>query len=226
MVELLGLTLGIFLVSIAAGVAFIVPLVVLGYGVETTLVLVGATAFSQLAMFGLGYAYRRFRDVPIRISWPSLSNVGYVVGGVIVALGLAVGLSVLLAALGLLPGSVIGETATTNPTYLLGLAVLSVVVVAPVEEYVFRGVVQGRLRQRFGPVSAVGGASLLFGSLHLTNYTGNVAVVVAGALMIAVIGTVFGALYEHTGNLVVPALAHAIYNVFLLVVSHLALTAS
>jgi membrane protease YdiL (CAAX protease family) len=151
--------------------------------------------------------------------------VGYVVAGVVVAIGLAIGLSALLSALGLLPGSVIGDTAAMNPTYLLGLAALSVLVVAPVEEFVFRGVVQGRLRQRFGPVAAIVGASLLFGSLHLANYSGNPVAIVAGALMIAAIGTVFGTLYERTDNLAVPVLAHAVYNVILLVSSYVAITA-
>ena len=224
--ELVGLTAGIFLVSIVAGVAFVVPLIALGYAVETTIVLVGLTAVGQLAMFGLGAAYRRYRAVSIPVGFPSLSNIGYAVAGVVVAIGLAIGLSAALIALGLLPSSGIGETAITNPTYLLALAALSVVVVAPVEEFVFRGVVQGRLRQHVGPVPAVVGASLLFGSLHLGNYTGNPVAIVAAALMIAAIGTVFGALYELTDNLAVPVLAHAVYNVILLVASYVALTAA
>ena len=36
----------------------------------------------------------------------------------------------------------------------------------------FRGVIQGRLGRSFGPVAAVVGSSLLFGSIHLGNYTG------------------------------------------------------
>jgi membrane protease YdiL (CAAX protease family) len=223
--ELLGLTAAIFLVSLVGGVAFVVPLIVLGYGIETTLVLVGSTVVGQGAMFGVGYLYSRYRSVSIPVSAPSLSNVGYAVLGVVVGIGLAIGLSALLSALGLLPGSVIGDTAAINPTYLLALAALSVVVVAPVEEFVFRGVVQGRLRQRFGSVAAIVGASLLFGSLHLGNYSGNPAAIVAGALMIAAIGTVFGALYELTDNLAVPVLAHAVYNVILLVSSYVAITA-
>lgn len=225
LLELVALTVGIFLVSLVAGVAFIVPVLALGYGIETTLVLVGSTAVGQLAMFGLGYAYRRYRDVSVPIALPSLFQFGYVVGGVVVAIALAIGLSVLLTTLGLLPGSVISDTATTNPTFLLGLAALSVIVVAPVEEFVFRGVVQGRLRARFGAVPSIIGASLLFGSLHLANYSGNPVSIVAGALMIAAVGTVFGVVYERTGNLLVPVLVHAIYNVILLVSSYLSITA-
>jgi hypothetical protein len=222
--ELVALTGGFFVASLIAGVVFLVPLVVLGYDIQSTFVLVGATAVGQLAMFGLGYGYRRYRNVSIPITVPSLRQGGVVVGGVVAAILLAIGLSQLLSALGLLPGSVIGDTATTNPTFLLGLAALSVLIVAPVEEFVFRGIVQGRLRAQFGPVPAIIGASLLFGSLHLANYSGNPAAIIAGALLIAAVGSLFGSLYEYTGNLAVPVLVHAIYNVVLLVSSYLAIT--
>lgn len=223
--ELVALTGGLFVASLLAGVVFLVPLVVLGYDIQSTVVLVGATAVGQLAMFGLGYGYRRYRGVAIPISVPSLRQGGYIAGGVVAAILLAIGLSQLLSVLGLLPGSVISDTATTNPVFLLGLAALSVLVVAPVEEFVFRGVVQGRLRAQFGPVPSIIGASLLFGSLHLANYSGNPVAIVAGALMIAAVGSLFGTLYEYTGNLAVPILVHAIYNVILLVSSYLAMTA-
>lgn len=97
------------------------------------------------------------------------------------------------------------------------------ILVAPVEEFLFRGVIQGRLRGRFGPVAAIAGSSLLFGALHLSNYTGSILPIVSGALLITTVGAVFGALYERTGNLAVPVLVHAIYNVILLTISYVAL---
>ena len=221
--EVVGLTVLAFVVSLVAGVVFLVPLVALGYGVQTTLVLVGATAAGQLGMLVLGYAYYRYRHLVVPIRTPSAAALGYAVAGVVGALVVAVGLSLLLVALNLLPGSVIGDAAATDPTFLLGLAALSVVVVAPVEEFLFRGVIQRRLRDRFGPTPAIAGASLLFGSMHLANYTGRLAPVVAGAFLIAAVGAVFGTVYERTDNLVVPILAHAAYNVTLLLVSYAAI---
>lgn len=220
--EVVGLTALAFVVSLVAGVAFIVPVVVLGYDVQTTLVLVGSTAAGQLAMFGLGYWYRRRRDVAVPVRTPSRGALVYAAAAVVVALVVAVGLSLVLAALDLVPGSVIGDVAATDPTFLLALAALSVVVVAPAEEFVFRGVIQRRLRDRFGPAPAVVGASLLFASMHLANYTGRLAPIVAGASLIAAVGAVFGAAYERTDNLAVPILAHAAYNVVLLLTSYAA----
>ena len=223
-IEVLGLTLTTFIVAIIGGIVFIVPMVALGYNVQTTFVLVGATTASQIAMLGLGYAYLRYRDISVAIVIPSRSDVGYVIGGVFTVLVAAVALSYLLATFNLLPGSVIGETATTNPTFLLGLAALSVVIVAPVEEFVFRGVIQRRLRDQFGPIPAIIGASLLFGSMHLVNYTGDLAPIIAGAFLISAIGAIFGTVYERTENLVVPVVVHATYNVVLLVTSYVATT--
>lgn len=117
-----------------------------------------------------------------------------------------------MSELGLVPDSVVGGAVTGDRNILLGLAVLSLFVVAPIEEYLFRGVVQGRLRRSFGPAGAVAVASLLFGSLHLANYAGRPAAVLAGALLIAATGSVLGALYEYTGNFAVPVVAHGLYN--------------
>jgi membrane protease YdiL (CAAX protease family) len=224
--ELVGLTLLTFVIALVAGVVFIGPLIALGYDIESTPILVGATAAGQLGMFGVGYLYYRYRDLSVPVALPSLRELGYATAGVVAAIAAAVVLSVVLTTLELLPSSVIGEAAAMDPTFLLGLAALSIVVVAPVEEFLFRGVIQGRLRDRFGPVPAIAGASLLFGSLHLANYSGNPVAIVAGALMITVVGSIFGILYERTGNLAVPVLVHAIYNTILFGLSYAVLSSA
>jgi len=174
--ELFGITVLAFLVSLVAGVAFIVPMFVLGYDLAGTAVLLGATAAGQVAFLAVGYAYVRVRDVPVPVRRPSKRDLVVILAGVVLALVVATGLSVLLSVLDLVPDSVIGDVATTDPTFLLGLAALSVVLVAPAEELLFRGAIQGRLRQRIGPIPAVLGASLLFGSMHLANYSGRARV--------------------------------------------------
>jgi len=212
-----------FAVANLVGVMFLVPLFVLGYDLTTTLVVLAGTAVGQIVFLAVGYGYVRTRGVSVPIRVPSLATLPIVVGGVVAALAVAVGVSFVLAAFDLVPGSVVGEVAMADPTFLLGLAALSVFVVAPAEELLFRGAIQGRLRTRFGPVPAIAGASLLFGSLHLTNYTGSVGPIIAGAGLIACIGAVFGALYEYTENLAIPIAVHAIYNVVLLVAGYLTL---
>ena len=224
-IEVALLTVLAFGIALVGGVVFLVPLLVLGYDIQTTLVLAGSTAASQVAMGGLAYAYARYRSIEVPVELPSVRAVAVAAGGVVLALVVAIALSLLLAVLDLVPESVIGDVGAVDPTFFLALAALSVLVVAPIEEFLFRGVIQGRLRQRFGPAAAIAGSSLLFGSLHLANYAGEPITIVAGALLIACVGAIFGTLYELTDNLAVPILVHAIYNVVLLLLSYVAVTA-
>lgn len=226
LLEAAGVTLLALTISIAAGVAFLVPAISLDYDLEATWVLVGATAAGQVGFFAVAYGFVRRRRVTVPLSVPSRTDARYVVAGTVAALVAATGLSYALVLLDLVPDSVIGEAATADPTFLVALAVLSLVLVAPAEELLFRGAVQGRLRERFGPVPAIVAASLLFGSLHLANYSGSVPSVLAGALLIAAVGSIFGAVYERTENLVVPILVHGCYNATLLLTSYLATTSS
>lgn len=217
-----GITALAIVVSLVGGVAFAVPLFLFQFDVASTAVFLALTVAGQVGFLLVAYVYARRRGLRVETAVPSARGMGYGLGGALAAVVVAVALSTALQRLDLVPGSVIGDAATADPTVLVGLAVLSVVVVAPVEEFLFRGVVQGRLREAFGPVGAVAGSSLLFGSVHLGNYTGALAPVVAGALLIACVGVVLGALYERTGNLAVPVVAHAAYNVTLLGFAYLA----
>lgn len=217
----IGLTVAAFVVSLVGGVAFVVPLLVLDVTFDSVAVFLALTAVGQVGFLVVGYAYARTRGLRIPVRRPDGRDLALAAAGVVGAFVVATVLAAVLAGLDLLPRSVLGEVAAVDPTILLGLAVLSVVLVAPAEEFLFRGVVQGRLRQSVGPVGAVAGASLLFGSMHLGNYAGSVGSVLAGALLIAATGSVFGILYERTRNLTVPVLAHAVYNVVLLGVAYL-----
>jgi len=213
-----ALTVVAVLASMAGSVVLAIPLLVLQYDVTSPALFLGLTAAGQLVFIGVTHLYRRRRDghPVVRIEGLDARTTGIAVGAAILAILLATAFSLLLSTLGLLPSSVIGEAGISNPVVYLGLAALTVVLIAPAEEYLFRGAVQGRLRETFGPVGAVVGSSLLFGSVHLTNYSGSVASVVAGTLLIAVTGAVLGAAYEYTKNLTVPIVIHALYNVTLL----------
>lgn len=219
--EVIGLTILALVIGILAGVIFIVPLIIFDYGVEARPVVIAGLVGAQLGFLIAGYLYIRYRDVPVRIEIPSSSDLAYIGGGLVVALVAAISLSYALVWLDLLPGSVIEEMAMTDPTILLILAGLSVLLVAPAEEVLFRGAIQGRLRVVFSPSLAIITASLVFGSLHLTNYTGRIGPILAGAVLISVIGAIFGALYELTDNLTVPIVVHGVYNAILMSISYL-----
>ena len=83
---------------------------------------------------------------------------------------------------------------------LLGVAC----VVAPInEELLFRGVIFRFCRQRFGRAIALTVSGALFGLMH-----GNWA----GFLPLGLLGVALALAYEHSGDIRVPILAHALFN--------------
>jgi membrane protease YdiL (CAAX protease family) len=93
--------------------------------------------------------------------------------------------------------------------YLTGASAGGIVLVSLMaglgEEVLFRGVIQAGLAERFPAWLAVGIAALLFGMVHWlsTSY----------AVFAALIGAYLGFLFLITGNLLVPAITHALYDV-------------
>ncbi|SDM09102.1 hypothetical protein SAMN04487949_0810 [Halogranum gelatinilyticum] len=221
----LGLVLGALLVSTLVGVGVALPLI-LGGGFEPTsgTVLVASLFATQVSFVVVALLYLRRREWDVSLSVPTTRELKWVGGGVVATVVAAFGLLALSNALGVEPvESVIEAPILANPTLLLVLAGLSIVLVAPAEELLFRGVVQGRLRRTFGAPVAVGVASLLFASIHLLNLVtvGSGAVVMVGVIF--VVALVLGVAYERTGNLAVPILVHGAYNTTLFLVSFLSL---
>jgi membrane protease YdiL (CAAX protease family) len=194
--------------------------------------------FAWFAGFGLWYLRRRGLDRESIVSYlgierPTGRQLALVVGaaiGMVVAAGVV---NLLLTQLVELLGFEIeaAENESTqilennpSPLLLLGGVALMMFVVGPAEELLFRGVIQGRLRERLSPAKAIVAASVLFGSVHLTALGGGSGA--AGLLLtIAVLSTValvLGSLYEYTGNLVVVALTHGLYNSILITMLYIA----
>jgi uncharacterized protein len=218
----LGLTLAAFLASFLAALAVIVVSIPFGYG-PIDPPIVPLLAASQVGFFLTGYLYVRRYGLSIPLDLPDRRDARYVLGGTLVALAFATVAAVGLEAAGLVPDSPVEALVTDDPTLAIWLVVLSIVVVAPAEEYLFRGVIQGRLRQSFGAPGAIVLASLLFGSLHLGNFVGSPATVLAWTLLITGVGVILGVLYERTGTLVVPIAVHGIYNAVLFLAGYLTL---
>jgi len=103
-----------------------------------------------------------------------------------------------------------------DPTATIGLFVVfflvSWVFAAPAEELLFRGVIQGRLRETLGAVSGIVGAALLFALFHV--FLGLLSSLSTGGIIFwgwesFSGGLLWGVAYERTDNLVVPSVAHA-----------------
>ncbi|QKY20931.1 CPBP family intramembrane metalloprotease [Halolamina sp. CBA1230] len=103
------------------------------------------------------------------------------------------------------------------PAYFLLMIPVSLLVVGPAEELLVRGGLQGVLRKSWGPWPSIVGASALFGSLH---YIGGGSGALAYVAFSFLLGILLGYLYERTGNLIVPAVAHGGYNAALYAIQY------
>ena len=189
------------------------------FGVDVTarpsLRLVMSTILLQGMTFGgLSILYLRFRDLDfefVSLSIPDRRDVAVTIGGVGTLLGLLIVSSRVISSLGL--ESAENQVVTVgqqNPTAFLILIPLSFLLVGPGEELLYRGLVQGTLRETLHPTRAIVLASALFASIHLFSLSGEGKLVYVGIAF--VLALVLGATYEYTDNLVVPALIHGAYN--------------
>jgi hypothetical protein len=143
-------------------------------------------------------------------------------GGAIVALlAMQFGAGFLLQAMGVSFGE--NQVITQGreaPVYFLYMIPVSLLLVGPIEELLFRGVAQGVLRRGFGVRGGIVLASALFGLVHWVAVSGGPLEKLAYVTIAAVLGIVLGVLYEHTETIVAPALAHGVYNSVLFVIQY------
>lgn len=166
---------------------------------------------SYLTWIPIVWGVVRFFDLPLDVSVPDASSVAWGLAAFLVVTGLSVGSHFVFSNAGLTQAQ--GLTGdSVGPAVVVGLG-LALVVGAVVEEFLFRGTIQGLLRSEFSAPAAIVGANVLFVPVHVLNNLGQPLVVAAVNLtIVALLGFVVGALYERHRNVVVPAVVHAAYN--------------
>lgn len=163
---------------------------------------------------GLALVYLRIRDLGwgfINVHLPNLRDMGVTVGGSLLLLTILGVASVLLSSLGLQSAqNQVVEVGEQNPVVFLLLVPLSFLLIGPGEELLFRGLIQGTLREAFQPVGAIVLASGLFAVVHLFSISGEGKLIYIGVVF--GLALVLGGTYEYTDNLIVPSLIHGAYN--------------
>jgi len=104
-----------------------------------------------------------------------------------------------------------------RPAFALLVSVLLGAVAGWGEELLFRGVFQTFLAEKFSNGIALAISGIVFGSLH--------AVTPVYALLAGAASVFFGYLYNVSGNLAVPIICHAVYDVGALMWAHWSVTA-
>ena len=95
-------------------------------------------------------------------------------------------------------------TETSSPWLLALFGILAVVIAPVTEELLFRGALYRFLKGRLTPRSALVVSALVFSAFHIPTLT--------YAVPLFLLGLALGHSYETTGNLHVPILFHAIFN--------------
>ncbi|WP_137286244.1 CPBP family intramembrane glutamic endopeptidase [Halorussus salinisoli] len=203
---------------IAAGVPLMDrPALLLGLSV----VMGQGVAFGTFAVGYLAYTDRGLDFVEARI--PTLRDVAWSVGGVVALFAGLVVVSAILSALDVQSASnAVEEFGEQDPRIFLLLVPLSFLFIGPGEELLYRGVVQGRLREAFGPWVAIGVASFVFAVVHVFSLQGSGKLPYLAVLF--VLSPVLGITYEWTDNLVVPAFVHGAFNAVQFYVAYLGAT--
>lgn len=225
-VGLAGFLVGLVFVTLAVSlVGEVVPLAEGSPARATVLMVAQYTGVLAVAVL-----YLEGRDRPfafLRLERPTARDLAWAVGGVVALFATLAAATFLLDQLGLsLTDHSVSESARRDPAVLLPLIPLSVLLTGPIEELLYRGIVQTRLKEAFSTAPAVAVAAAIFALVHVPAYglgaaTGALATTLG---VLFVLGVLLGALYEHTGNLVVPAVAHGIYNAVTFGVRYLELT--
>ncbi|MFC4451756.1 CPBP family intramembrane glutamic endopeptidase [Halorussus aquaticus] len=206
------------LALIQVGVALMErPALLLGVSV----VMGQGVAFGTFALGYLAYTDRGFDFVSARV--PTLRDLAWSVGGLVALFAGLVALSVLFSAFGVESASnAVTEFGERDPRVFLLLVPLSFLFIGPGEELLYRGVVQGRLREAFGPWVAIAAASFVFAVVHVFSLRG--AGKIAYLAVLLVLSPILGVTYERTDNLVVPALVHGAFNAIQFYLAYLAAT--
>lgn len=213
----IGLTYGSYIIGAIVILVAITVLAVFGIDVRTrpSLRLLLSTVLLQGVTYGgIAVLYLKVQDLgfdfaPFTI--PDKREIVVTVGGILTLLGLLFVASSIISSLGLESAqNRIVEIGQQNPVVFLLLVPLSFLLVGPGEELLFRGLVQGTLRETLHPARAIVLASALFASIHLFSLSGGGKLVYIGIAFL--LALVLGAAYEYTGNLTVPAVIHGAYN--------------
>lgn len=172
-----------------------------------------------IAFGGLAAGYLRWRGntlsrarARLGIHRPSARELGVGTAGLVGMFLLLVGVGTIVSVFTTPAQNTATEGLSDNPQIIPAMVVVMLLIVGPFEELLYRGVVQTRLRERFSVRASVLVASLVFAVIHAGALQGTLLQTVATVVILFTVSLVLGYLYEYTGNLVIPALVHGLYN--------------
>lgn len=229
-VRRVGVATGLTVLAVALSVVLSIPAVVVELGALTGFVV--ALVLSELGFVAAGLLFLRTTGNGLdylRIRVPTLGAWGFVVAGTVALFVYRLVAIFAAQSVGLpLAGNSVTQLAEEGVlTTLLLLVPLSVLVVGPAEELLFRGVIQQYLDGAFSAGPAVVLTSALFALVHLpTTWVATPDPLAVGVTLFVLFGlsVILGYLYVWTDNLVVPILVHGLYDALLFGLAYVVLS--
>ncbi|WP_161606898.1 CPBP family intramembrane glutamic endopeptidase [Natronolimnohabitans innermongolicus] len=220
----LELVAGIGLLGLALSLALESGLVLVIPGTGPAVIIVAAVgSFAGWALAGVAYLLSSGR------SWEYLDGrVPTARDARLLAVGIASSLAIyggFVAITSVLDAPVVEHALSTAVVdggfpFLLAVLALVVLVNAPVEEFLFRNVVQKRLEETISARRAIAATAALFAVLHVPAFLpGSPTAVAVTLALLAALAVLWGWLYAKTGSVVVPALCHGVYNAVVVTVA-------
>lgn len=202
-------------------VASLAVVTIIGSDAGSTVTFIAGAIGTELSFLLIGVGYLRYRttfDLPIQ--QPDRTTASYVLAGLVasfvtafVSLGIT---DVLLPSIEFSPGYMkyTNLNTPTGPGLVLAV-VLSLTVIGPIEEFFFRGLIQGRIEAALRPTGAIGVAGLTFALFHVypVLLLSPPPIVIAHmTVYYSLMGIVFGWVYHQTDTLLAPVLVHGVFN--------------
>lgn len=219
-VTLLGDGFGTLLGRLPPALADLAPADGLATG--SAVVLVASVVLVQLGYAAVGIVAMRRWFGGLSISIPSRAEAAWIGVATLGAIAVAYLTLTGVELLGVEPAAQEVES-VRSPAAILALGLVSVFLIGPAEELLYRGAVQGRLRRTFGAAGSIGAASVLFAVVHVTTMHGSPAGTVATLTALFLLSVVYGLAYERTGNLAVPMLVHGLYDAIIFAIAYAAM---
>ncbi|MFC7227291.1 CPBP family intramembrane metalloprotease [Salinirubellus salinus] len=195
---------------------------------------VGVTTYLLLAL--VVFVTLRARDVgraSLDARWPTRRDWGYIVGGFVGLFAVSIAAETAVRTLGLPVAQLqMTEYVVTGPLagqawVVLALIPVTLLLIGPVEELLFRNLLQKTLYEWLSPTGAIVLASVVFALWHLPALYGASATAVGVTLgLVTLNGLVLGWLYLRTRSVVVPAAVHGLSNAVGVAFLYLSLSAA
>ncbi|MFC4552554.1 MULTISPECIES: CPBP family intramembrane glutamic endopeptidase [Halorussus] len=225
-----GVATGLTVLGIVLGVLLSIPAIVVSLDALTQFV--AALVLQELGFVAAALVFLRATSHGfdyLNVRSPTGRALGFVVGGTVALFVFRLVAILTAQALGLpLAGNSVTQLAEEGYlTTLLALVPLSILVVGPAEELLFRGVIQRYLDDAISTLPAILISSVLFALVHIpTTVIATPNPVAVGVTLVILFGLsiLLGYLYVWTENLVVPILVHGLYDALIFALAYWALS--